>query len=335
MSGHPPSDPRPSRKKLRKWLEVFQPSKDSWAEPPFSAVAQVLTQDPELQKEWQRIESQDRQIRSIIAETPVPKGLLERTLARLASAEREVSSASTIDASRDVLISHPSPSILGAKWNELHPREEASPHWAKVETGWARKASSRDLPLSFTGEKRFANGQRAALASFLTRGLLGSLLAVSLIFCLLWPFVQLSLWHRQSGWTSSALLERAIVHFRSDRSYYATGRLVAQEPPPSGFRPSCRVYGWQVSRWRSTDLLPARTTIAFDLPPVRGISATLYVTDVPISGLPDLPPSSPSLNTGMCSAGIWQENGRVLILVVAGGPDAYRQFLLDAGRELA
>ena len=335
MSGHPPSVPRPSRKKLRKWLEVFQPSKDSWAEAPFSAVAQVLTQDPELQKEWQRIESQDRQIRGIIGQTPVPKGLLERTLARLASAQREVSSASTSDPRQDVWVSAPSPSILGAKQNELHPREEASPHGGKVEAGWARKLNGPDLPLSLTGEKGFGNGQRAALASFLTRGLLGSLLAVSLIFCLLWPFVQLSLWHRQSGWTSSALLERAIAHFRSDRSYYATGRPVGQEPPPSGFRPSRRVYGWQVSRWRSTDLLPARTTIAFDLPPVRGISATLYVTDVPISGLPDFPPSSPSLNTGMCSAGIWQENGRVLILVVAGGPDAYRQFVLDARREVA
>ncbi len=335
MSGHPPSDSRPSRKKLRKWLEVFQPSKDSWAEAPFSAVAQVLTQDPELQKEWQRIESQDREIRNIITQTPVPKGLLERTLARLASAEREVSSASTSDAGQDKLVLHASPSLPGAKGKEAPPGEEASPHRGKVEAGWAREVRGRDLPLSFTGEKRFGNGQRAALASFLTRGLLGSLLALSLMFCLLWPFVHLSLWHHQSGWTSSALLERAIAHFRSDRSSYATGRLVGQEPPPSGFRPSCRVYGWQVSRWRSTDLLPAGTTIAFDLPPVGGVSATLYVTDVYIPGLPDLPPSSPSLNTGMCSAGIWEENGRVLILVVAGGPDAYRQFVLDAGREVA
>jgi hypothetical protein len=336
MFDHPHSDPPPGRKRLRQLLELFQPGKDSWAEAPFSAAAQWLRHDPELQREWQTIESQDRQIRTVLRQTPVPEGLLERTLARLASAHIEKTPSAATD-ERCGVGNFPRSELskVGEQTFGACPGEDAHyPPGKFLSPSRGEKPNGLSPPLVGEPEPCTKN-KLASLGSVLARRVLGALVALSLLFCLAWP--SYSLWRspRQGTWSSSSLLEQAIAHFRSDRSYYGQGRPLSELAPPLGFRPSAHVYGWQQSRWRTTELIPARTTVAFDLPSLAGVTATLYVVDVQVPGLPDLPPLFPSLNTGMCSAGIWRENGRVCILVVAGGPDSYRRFLLEGKREVA
>jgi hypothetical protein len=114
----------------------------------------------------------------------------------------------------------------------------------------------------------------------------------------------------------------AIYFFEQDKA--KQGALL--EEKPSDFPFSRMVIERPGIRWRKISNFLGGEGIAFDISAPGGGRATLYVTTISIPGAS----SMPSLNlctTSGCAASVWQEDGRLYVLVVEGGKSDLNRLL--------
>ncbi len=129
------------------------------------------------------------------------------------------------------------------------------------------------------------------------------------------------------------LLDWAIARFNDEQDFAGVfeSRPLAEAPekyPLSAFVAQQAQIQWRQLASSDGDMPQLRWEgVAYDFFGPQGLLATLYVLQAPVGGLPDIPPASPNLSTGMCSAAIWQEDGLVYVLVLRGGPEEYRQLV--------
>ena len=105
------------------------------------------------------------------------------------------------------------------------------------------------------------------------------------------------------------------------------GELVSTTPPPAGLEFSTELLPLRGTRWREVASFLGGHAIAYDLPTLNGARATLYVSHGSVPGLMPFAPIQPTGSTGGCSAGAWQVEGTLYVLVVEGDNRAYRSYL--------
>ena len=135
---------------------------------------------------------------------------------------------------------------------------------------------------------------------------------------------------RPHAFTPSSLLEEAITTFAHETAIHPEGALVSDTPPPSGFPFSTDLLPLRTlraTRWRNLSDFLGSPAVAYDLPSLNGARATLYVSRANVPSLMPYAPNQPTGNTGGCSAGAWEVEGTLYVLVVEGDNRAYRSYL--------
>jgi hypothetical protein len=239
-------------------------------------------------------------------DVPVPQGLAERLLTRLAP---------TAAAGPPALSS---PADLATTPDQAGPAEPpgALPHPAVAPPG------SADLARPASRSPRLRVTRRWWLC-----GAAATAAAAVWIVVTLWPDAPAPL-------TRDALLAAAVEQFLSETleasSPAATHPL---QSAPAALPVSEDVVIPDQTRWRElADGLAGRHAVAYDLAPLPGDQrATLYVfrsqVHSQVRGLPDVPPRVPALATqGLCLSA-WQTGDMVYVLVVQGRPDAWRRLV--------
>ncbi len=327
------SGPRPDQ--LRQLMELFQPGRDSWEDPVFAPLRQALDLNPELRAEFERIQVDDDWIRRTIRETPVPAELARRVWERLGAGHVSESSPAKRSGGSGVSSAAETPS------SKCLAEESFSKATGSISQPTAHQVLKMNDPCEKANQFsemdyacRKSDVSRAPLdigripasrtiPHFAARVLVATLVGC-LAFCALWPLARIWNSSGRPYWGQDTLLQQAIMRFSADREVFGTGEMLVRSLPPGGLMPSERVVGIAESRWRRVTLGKGVPAIAYDLVGKGGTFATLYVAQVTIADLPPAPPPRPMLQTGMVSAAAWREGGRVMILVVAGGPEAYR-----------
>jgi hypothetical protein len=141
--------------------------------------------------------------------------------------------------------------------------------------------------------------------------------------------VWVGLFHRNT-YTRSMVLEQAIVFFNEEQP--AAGSI---GPAPQVYPFSPDVAATADARWRPIGGFLGRSGVAYDLSGPGGPRATLYVVRATIKDLPPEPPVRPAFTTANCSTAAWQDGELLYVLVVSGGPDAYRSHLAVARGPMA
>lgn len=120
--------------------------------------------------------------------------------------------------------------------------------------------------------------------------------------------------------------------FETTLNGFGTGRDLAKERPPQGYRLSrdVRLFPGTVVTWREL-VVRDRPVVAFDISHPGGEKGSLFATRGLISGLPPIPPRQPCLRTSRSSAGWWQDSDLAYVLVVLGSPRVYQRFLAPLG----
>lgn len=136
--------------------------------------------------------------------------------------------------------------------------------------------------------------------------------------------------------TLGEIEHQVLAQFQNDVALRGTGQLVVQQAPPKDHPFSGDVRRDPQMRWRTVNGLLGKSAVAYDLSRPGGSRATLYV--LPYSGqipaLPNAPPLNAMAKTQNRSVALWRKGPLLYVLVVEGGPGAYRGFL-DSSRPLA
>jgi hypothetical protein len=140
--------------------------------------------------------------------------------------------------------------------------------------------------------------------------------------------------NKTAVYSEQTVLENAIQFFDAEDPA-AQGHLLASTMPPGEFSFSKAVLPLQKTRWREIKNFMGRSGVAFDLPPQGGARATLYVLDLSVANLADTPDQKKLFTTAGCCTAAWRENGLVYVLVVQGGQQSYRNYLLRSHGPLA
>lgn len=319
---------------LEELMDSFQPAKDSLADPSFRSLADAIAFDPGLKAKFGNILSQDEEIRRRMHAAPSPPGLPE---AILAAVENRFGVVAPPSVSEDT--EPPS-------WENSfdHSRSEATSQNALAGAASLRGGNSAHTEslkevageiLTELSVRRGAFASDSGIASWRSRiaaGLTLTLVVAALLFCAGWPLVWSYGGGRAERWDLESILQLAIAKFQAEAEVFGSGKPLAEKAPPYALRPSPAVRGAAHARWRAVTLGPGLAAVAFDIPPVGGARATLYVFRGKVASAPPAPPEMPQLNTATCSAGLWEESGLVMVLTVAGATSAYRQFLVtEAG----
>jgi hypothetical protein len=180
-----------------------------------------------------------------------------------------------------------------------------------------------DLPVPLSKDSTPAQPQR-----FSRRRLLVGFAALSAAASLL-----VAVWletHRPADKPRHSVLEEAMDFFNHDNE--PLGELVSRVSPPADFPISRDLnpdfFRQREIRWRSVESFLGSPAVAYDLP-VRGGRATLYVVNRTVPGLPSLPPTMPPYSTGGNSAGAWQTETTLYVLVVEGDAGTYSYCLAN------
>jgi hypothetical protein len=130
---------------------------------------------------------------------------------------------------------------------------------------------------------------------------------------------------RTTTYTMAAVLEEATDFFHLETP--SPDRQSTAAAPPSDYPFSRDVLRPRQVRWRPIQGFLGRDGIAYDLSGPGNTRATLYVIPRVVAGLPTQPPTVPRPTTAGCSTAAWQVSGLLYVLVVDGGPAAYRGYL--------
>lgn len=262
-------------------LEACRPGSDDRSDPALAELAAKLEGDPQWQDLYTRLQRVDATLVDAFHDVPVPDGLAERILKRLAAAR-----------------SGPAASGAEAPAGETPVEEPAA-----------------------TCRRTERISRRWLLAG---AGALSTVVAASVLVTVLFP------WPEPETYSKSQVWEFSIKFFAGEAD--VVGQLVRVVPPPSEYPFSPDVLPLPDLRWRRIEGFLGCGGVAYDLTGEGGAAATLYVVEYSVSGLPSLPPPlNPSYRTGGRSAAAWQSGELLYVLVVHGGPRAYRGFLPAPG----
>jgi hypothetical protein len=283
-----------------------RPNSDDLAGEALRPLADILADSPAARDLFARAKQTDARLRAAMVDVPVPYGLADRILQRLAAGSAAASDLVVNDTVSIVLLEDSSTDAATA------PSERQFLGGALAPVPRGPRGAGRAL---WTRRYWLATGLATAA---------GIAVVVS--------------WYGSPvHYTPESLLEAA-------RQFDASapreeGTLLAQSRPHSSFRASERIVTPPTTRWRTVDGFLGRTGVAYDLSMPRGASATLYV--VQLGRLPNAPHidtarlrSSPSANPQPASGGArmatWREEGRLYVLVVHGDDNAYRRLIRPA-----
>jgi hypothetical protein len=147
----------------------------------------------------------------------------------------------------------------------------------------------------------------------------GLISAAGLLFIALWLN-----FHNLESYTEQSIIDEAICFFEADSTHDRT--LLSERTPPKTYAFSRAVIFSKDICWREIRVFLGRSGIAYDLPGIGGVRATLYVVKQSADGLGNEPLYRP-FTTGGFSASAWQEDGLLFVLVVQGEPSSYQNFL--------
>ena len=141
----------------------------------------------------------------------------------------------------------------------------------------------------------------------------------------------MGLYSRQPD-NKETILARAIESFTEGLHTAEVEGQLLTVATPSGNYPLSRAVAYSpTTRWLPLRDFSGRSGVAYRMTH-RGVRGTLYVLSGPLAGLPSRPPIRPAFTTAGCAASLWNEGGRMYVLVVHSGNAAtYQSFLARRG----
>jgi hypothetical protein len=279
------------RHELLDAMEVCRAASGDLRDPQLAELAAALEDDSKLRAQWERLQGADAAIKAVMVDVPVPADLAARVLCGLAEATSM-------------------------------PSAEVGPFCRK---GQLRPNLSPDSSSSSDSERvspaRQA-GPTASLNRFSRRRLMVGFAAISASAALL-----AAVWlhtHQAPPITRDGAIAEAMQVFNQEPS--PSGEFVSLVPPPVNYPISSEIRPMPDIRWRRVGKFLGGEAVAYDLPSRNG-KATLYVSHRSIADMPTFPRSVPELSTGGNSAGAWQSDGMLYVLVVQGDDRAYADYL--------
>jgi len=146
--------------------------------------------------------------------------------------------------------------------------------------------------------------------------------SAALLSALLWHF------HRPSPMAPGQAIDDAMIFFGHDNG--PPGELLDRIPPPADYPISSDIATLRGIRWRRIENFLGGDAVAYDLP-LPGGKATLYVANRTVADLPSSPYDAQLTDTGGNTAGAWQSDGRLYVLVVQGDVRTFRECLVPRG----
>ena len=312
-----------SGRQQRLWeaMESYRSGIDDLSDPQFAALAARLAEDPELAGRLRRLQQADDSIQAaFLADVPVPAGLADRVLQRLAETAQDFTEPAEI-------LAESVPATVADAAAELGTVEPQA------------VGPERPVPL------------RKPSAQYSRRRLLIGFIAISTaatLFAVVW--IQT---HRPRNETPFSVLDEAMAIFDKD-STQSQGKLLSEEDPPPEY-PMSHDIDPNVAqspnlRWRNVKSFLGGPAVAYDLPAIGG-RATLYVLQgsprvnakgrptfiiggraspcmiKDVSNLASVPPFVPDSTTGGKSAAVWQAGNTLYVLVVDGDAEMYSRCL--------
>ena len=277
--------------------------------PEFAELARHLEEHPEDASKVDYALEFDRRVSSALHEVPVPPGLAEQLLARLATATFE----------------SPSPAPLASAIGRTIDRAVDEAHAPIVSESVVAAAVDR-LAAAPTSERPWSRLQ-------LSRRSLSILAGIAAVAAVLlwgvWPTGELD----RDGIAleaNSAFAELAGAH--------AVGRPLGSADRAAGFPYSEQLKRFAEVRWQPIERFVGRRGVAFQLRSPAGVLGTLFVVKLqgvvraPAINAASLPhrPTMHNAGSGGLTTAMWQEHGHLFVLVVDGDARAFREFLPTA-----
>ncbi|MGA2034471.1 MAG: hypothetical protein ABSG68_19670 [Thermoguttaceae bacterium] len=309
MSQHPDQDPAdpldPPDHRILEALEACRPGSEDRRDPGLAPLDERLAQDPELRERYRRTQSIDASLAAAFQDVPIPQGLSDRLLARLADATREAPSLPPGEGRGEGIWDKRGGSSAGDEGMSL-----GSPDTQLQVMPFA------DAPTPAPADRsRSAFRSRRWLLGTVAAGLVGT--AAAVLLCVwLGRGSRLDL-------RPAEVLDSATVFFNDESA--ASGERLADKRPPESYPLSDRVVSFPQIQWHRVRGFLDSSGVAYDLSGLGAGRATLYVVRRTVDGLPAQPPLTPRPTTAGCSAAAWQEGPVLYVLVVEGGVRTYRQ----------
>lgn len=285
-------------------------SRDELALPEFADLARHLEQHPADAALVDRALAFDRRVASALQEVPVPTGLREQVLARLALAADHAGVAGwsrPLDAALDQAVADrqvaPAVAIASPAVDDGAPADRD--RTARTADGpWSRLRLSRRSMMVLTG--------------------IAATAATVAWFCR--PIGQFD----RDG---IALEANSAFHELADTG--AATRPLGDADRIGSFPFSQQIARFGDVRWRGVERFLGRHGVAFELRSPSGVRGTLFVVKLlggaraPVISAAGIPhrPTLHNAGSGGLTTAIWQEQGHLFVLVVDGDERAYRHFL--------
>lgn len=284
-------------KRIVEALDVCRPASDDWQFPELADVAKQVADDPELAQLQRRLEEADLIIAEAIDDVPVPSGLAQRLLERLAAESNGESVAATLGSKIE------QPATDAAPIDDFAPASDSSSHHPVEPT----------RPVS---RRRFVTAAVALAAS----------IAVA---------TTAVIWQRSAPeLTPETVQEFAQQQYEGllGESDWQPMTAAPHHIYPKSTRVASKAWGWQ-----PLDTSVDRNAIAYDLTPRGSdYKATLMVVRTTVPGLTNIPQKEPVWTQDRLISA-WQQGDLLYVLVLEAPPGSsrnlphrYRQ-LVDTG----
>lgn len=285
-------------------------NREELALPEFAELARHLEQHPEDASQVDRALEFDRHVSSAMHEVPVPPGLAEQLLARLATANVE----------------SPTPAPLARAIGSTIDRAVDEAH-APIVAESAVAAAADPLSTSETaGERPWSRFHLSRRRMAILSGLAAT---AAIVVWTLWP-------HGEFDRDGIAL--EANSAFAELAESNADVRPLGNADRAAGFPYSEQLKRFAEVRWQPIERFVGRRGVAFQMRSPAGVLATLFVVKLqgvvraPAINAASLPhrPTMHNAGSGGLTTAIWQEHGHLYVLVVDGDARAFGQFLPTA-----
>ena len=283
--------------------------------PEFAELARHLEQHPEEAAKVDCALEFDRRVSSALHEVPVPPGLAEQLLARLATAGFES------PANFESLVPSPLAGMIAGTLD----RAVDEAHAPIVSASVVAAAVDR-LAAAPTSERPWSRLQLSRRSVSILAGIAA---VAAVLLWGVWPTGELD----RDGIAleaNSAFAELAGAH--------AVGRPLGSADRAAGFPYSEQLKRFAEVRWQPIERFVGRRGVAFQLRSPAGVLGTLFVVKLqgvvraPAINAASLPhrPTMHNAGSGGLTTAMWQEHGHLFVLVVDGDARAFREFLPTA-----
>lgn len=290
-------------------------NREELALPEFAELARHLEQHPEEASQVDRALEFDRRVSSALHEVPVPAGLAEQVLARLATANFGS------PANFESLGPSPLAGVIGGTLDRAID-EAGAPIVAESVVAAAVDRSAA----APTSERPWSRLQLSRRSLSILAGI--AALAAVLLWGV-WPTGELD---------RDGIALEANSAFTDLAELNADGRPLGNADRAAGFPYSEQLKRFAEVRWQPIERFVGRRGVAFQLRSPAGVLGTLFVVKLqgvvraPAINAASLPhrPTIYNAGSGGLTTAMWQEHGHLFVLVVDGDARAFREFLPTA-----